>query len=46
MNKAEKIVIKFMKEVKPFTYKENNDGRLMTDLCNFHSWLKTESNDN
>lgn len=45
MNKTEKIVTDFMKETKPFTYKSNNDGRLMTDLCNFYDWLNIK-NDN
>tara|TARA_R110000737_G_scaffold306769_1_gene314497 strand:- start:488 stop:628 length:141 start_codon:yes stop_codon:yes gene_type:complete len=40
MDKTEEIVIKFMKEVMPFTYRNNNDGRLMTNLANFHDWLK------
>lgn len=46
MNKTEKIVRGFMKETKPLTYKTNNDGRLMTDLCNFYEWLNTKNNDN
>lgn len=42
MNKTEKIVRQFMSETMPFTYKANNDGRLMTNLANFYDWLKTK----
>lgn len=42
MNKTEKIVIQFMIETMPFTYKANNDGRLMTNLANFYDWLQTK----
>ena len=40
MDKTEKIVTDFMKETMPFTYKANNDGRLMTNLANFYDWLE------
>ena len=42
MDKTEKIVRQFMSEKMPFTYKANNDGRLMTNLANFYDWLKTK----
>ena len=42
MDKTEKIVREFMIETMPFTYKANNDGRLMTNLANFYQWLESK----
>lgn len=42
MDKTEKIVRQFMSETMPFTYKANNDGRLLTNLANFYDWLETK----
>lgn len=40
MTKTEKTVRKFMSETMPFTYKNNENGFLMTTLANFYDWLE------